>query len=69
MNWPDARALAKAGVPVRMDSWPITKTLVYSRGAGTVRAVATISLNGVVAVVKNSDWGVAEIVATNWRRA
>jgi hypothetical protein len=52
-----------------MDSWPITKTLVYSRGAGTVRAVATISLNGVVAVVKNSDWGVAEIVATNWRRA
>lgn len=68
MNWPEARALAKAGVAVRMDSWPLTKTLIYSAG-GSVRAVAMLSVSGVMSVVKNTDFGPAEIAAENWRRA
>lgn len=69
MNFPEARALAKAGVAVRRDAWPITKTLVYSKGPGSVRAVAALVTSGVVTVVKNSDFGQAEFVAQDWRRA
>jgi hypothetical protein len=68
MTWPEARALAKAGVAVQMDSWPLTKTLIYSDG-GSVRAVAMLVNNGAMTVVKNSDFGQTEIAAQNWRRA
>ena len=46
----------------------MTKSLVYSRGAGTVRAVAMLVSNGVVTVVKNSDCGQADFEAQDWGR-
>ena len=73
MTFPDARALAKAGVAVRRDSWPITKTLSYSKGPGSMRAVAVINNSATspatVAVVKNSDFGQGEFSAQDWRQA
>ena len=73
MTFPDARALAKAGSAIRRNSWPITKTLSYSRGAGSTRAVAVINNSAVtpatVTVVKNSDFGQADFAAQDWGRA
>lgn len=73
MTFPEARALAKAGAAVRREAWPTYRTLVYSAGPGSVRAVAAICNARVspatTTVVKNSDFGDAEFAAQDWRRA
>ena len=73
MTFPNARALAKAGAAIRRDSWAVTKTLSYSMGAGSTRAVAVITNSAVspatVTVVKNVDFGQAEFAAQDWRQA
>jgi hypothetical protein len=73
MTFPEARELAKAGAAVRREAWPVTRTLIYTAGAGSVRAVAAINNAGVspatLTVVKNSDFGQAEFAAQDWRRA
>jgi len=73
MTFTDARALAKAGVDVRRDSWPITKTLSFAKGPGSTRAVAVINNSAVspatITVVKNTDFGPAEFAAQDWRQA
>lgn len=69
MKWREARELATAGAAIRREVWPTTRTIIYSRGAGSVRAVACMVDGSVVSVVKNSDFGQAEFAAQDWRRA
>lgn len=69
MTFSEARALAKAGAAVRRDAWPSTRTLIYSAGTGTVRAVACLVNGSVITVVKNTDFGQTEFEAQDWRQA
>ena len=68
MTFSAAKALGKAGIPIRRSSWPVTKSIVYSRGPGSARAVAVLVVGGVVTVVKNTDFGPADFEAQDWGR-
>ena len=70
MIWSDASQLARAGIAIRRATWPIGKTLVWSAGAGTTRAVPEITQpGGSVGVVRASEFGQAEFEATDWKQA
>ena len=71
LPWREARALAKAGIPIRIPAWSVNKRLVYVAGLGTTRAVAVIDDVTVTAlaqtptrrVVLAADFGRAEYEA------
>ena len=73
LTWRQARVYALAGVPVRRASWPTSKTLAFSAGPGSVRAVAAITNTAVapatVLPVKAADFVLADFEATDWRKA
>lgn len=77
MTWPEAKALARAGTPVRRSIWASNRRLVYTAGGGSTRAVAVIETvtNTATAstvdrtVVTQTDWGETEYNATDWVQA
>ena len=65
----EAIALARAGVPMRRPNWPTGKTLVFAAGRGTTRAIMVLTISGVVAPAKATDFTQAEFEATDWVQA
>lgn len=69
MTWPQVEQAAQAGMPVRRASWPATRTLLFSRGAGTTLAVAVLRNGATENVLRSTDFTVMEYAADDWRIA
>lgn len=70
MTWQDARdLLARKGVPVRRAGWDATKSLVYTAGAGSTRAVPLLTVGTTSRVPTFADFGIAEWTAIDWSKA
>lgn len=69
MRWSEIEPQARAGLPVRRETWPSSKTLTFSAGGGTVRAVAMIVQGSTQRIVNAEDFGRAEFEAIDWRLA
>jgi len=69
LTWAEAREIARQGSPVRRSGWPTNKYLTYEAGPGTSRAVAVLTVDGAVSVVKSTTFGEAEFKAVDWRMA
>lgn len=69
MTWWDVEPLAKVGVPVRRTVWPTTKSVVFSAGAGTERAVAVLRNGASETVLASTDFALAEFTADDWMTA
>lgn len=67
MTRTDAFALARLGTPIRRPSWPTAKTIVFSAGKGTVRAVGMLVNGSTLTVLKAGDLTQADLEATDWR--
>ncbi len=69
MKWEEVEALASMGEPVRRSSWPATRSVVFSAGSGTTRAVGVMRDGSTSAVLTNLTFTAAEFAADDWRPA
>lgn len=72
MTWWAAEPLAKAGIRVRRRSWLAdtalsARTITYSKGAGTARALAVVLASGAQeSVITAADFAASDYLADDW---
>ena len=69
MTWWQVEELARFGVAVRRTAWPTNKSVTYSAGRGTTRAVAVLREGPTETIITADQFGAAEYQADDWQPA